>query len=75
MIGSSLQLITARVTVEMNEALKKEISREEIEAAVQQMGPLKSTRPDGLTYFFQNFWSIVGDQVCNLLKKNLGERE
>lgn len=47
------------------ERLLREFSKEEIYAALQQMSPHKALRPDGFsTWFFQDKWDVVGEEVC-----------
>lgn len=61
-----LQFIAAWVTVEMKEILQQEFTITEVEAIVQQMGPLESLGLDGFrACFYQTYWSIVDDEVCN----------
>ncbi|XP_041004011.1 uncharacterized protein LOC121249367 [Juglans microcarpa x Juglans regia] len=58
------QLEKLSVTPLMNEKLLRSFTKEEVEAIVFQMGPLKSPRPDGFgACFYYNFWSIVGKEV------------
>lgn len=52
----------------MNEKLVRGFIEEEVEATVFQMGPLKSPGPDSFgACFYQNFWSIVGEEVCKAI--------
>lgn len=45
----------------------KPFTRLEVEAALQQMGPLKSPRSDGFRVsFYQKYWIAVGTDVCNV---------
>lgn len=44
----------------------------EIEEALKQMAHLKSSSPNSYgAYFFQHYWSIIGDDVCNTVLKVL----
>lgn len=46
-----------RVTIVMNEDLQKKFTREEIEEALKQMGPLKSLGSNGFgAHFYQSYW-------------------
>lgn len=59
-----LRSISPRITDEMNEALIKPFSQEEIWEALQSIGDLKAPGPDGIpSIFYKRFWSIVGEQV------------
>lgn len=54
------------VTLEMNEQLTRELTQEEVHAAIQQMAPLKSPGLDGFPVcFYQNNWAEVGQEVCS----------
>lgn len=65
-IAKCVQQVEARVTSEMNDKLVRPFCRLEIEAAIQQMGPLKSPGPDGFgACFYQNHWDTIGEEVCN----------
>lgn len=67
-LDSCLSCIEERVNADMNEKLQKLFTREEIEEALHQMAPLKAPRPDGYNaQFFQFYWHIVGDEVCNTI--------
>lgn len=49
---------------EVNQRLSMAYTRDEIFMALQEMGPTKGPRDDGLpALFFQKCWSIVGDDV------------
>jgi hypothetical protein len=60
-----IQPLSPRITEEMNEALLKGFTKEEVGFALKQMAPLKAPEPDGLPAdFFQNHWELMGDEVC-----------
>ena len=64
------------MTNEMNESLVREFTREEVVAALKQIHLNKAPGPDGMSVvFFQKYWSIVGnnvtDMILNVLNHNL----
>ncbi|KAL0413324.1 UNVERIFIED_CONTAM: hypothetical protein Sradi_1534100 [Sesamum radiatum] len=60
--------LEGRVSRAMNKELIRTFTSEEITQAINQMHPLKSPGPDGMTaIFYQNFWSIVGPDVCSCI--------
>lgn len=83
--GQVFKYVPTIVSDEMNRSLTDELKEEEIKEAVFQMGCFKSPGPDGFNgYFFQNYWSIVGEDVCKMVKsffhsgrmlKELNQRE
>jgi hypothetical protein len=66
----NLQGIEGRVTPEMNVALVKEFSKEEIKEALNQMSPLKALSLDGLSAL-QDHWDMVGEEVCQAVLSSL----
>ena len=67
--SEDLDSIPQVVTGEMNEILIGEFQAWEVEAALNQMAPLKAPGPDGMPpLFFQNFWHLVkGDVTQSVL--------
>jgi hypothetical protein len=54
-----------RVTKDMNATLLREFTSSEVEAALNQMHPLKSPGPDGFSAcFYQRAWNTVKVEVC-----------
>ena len=52
----------------MNMDLSRSFTKEEVLAALKQLHPTKSLGPDGMsTLFFQKYWTIVGNNVTNLV--------
>ena len=79
-ISKVLDAIPTKVTEHMNQSFIKEFTREEIEIALNQMHPTKAPGLDGMiATFFQNYWSIVGnDVICmilNVLNSNMSMTE
>lgn len=55
-------------------SLLVETSNEEIQKAVFSMAPLKALGLDGFQVsFFQTYWDIVGQSVCEFVRSNLNE--
>lgn len=51
------------------DSLSSVISSQEIKEAVFQMGRFKAPGPDGIqAFFYQDFWTIVGNDVCDLVR-------
>ncbi|KAM1532558.1 hypothetical protein ACFX10_006565 [Malus domestica] len=68
--GSLLDCISPMVTEDMNQALLKPVSEDEIKAAVFKMGGLKAPGPDGFQgIFYQSFWDHVYADVCALVRE------
>ncbi|KAL0448671.1 UNVERIFIED_CONTAM: LINE-1 retrotransposable element O protein [Sesamum latifolium] len=60
-----LASVESRVTENMNSQLIRSFTIEEIMQALNQMNPLKSPGPDGMSpIFYQKFWDIVGPDAC-----------
>ncbi|KAL4310577.1 hypothetical protein GQ457_01G015360 [Hibiscus cannabinus] len=54
------------ITSNMNKALLRDFTREEVFHALQSMSPLKASGKDGLgAIFYQRFWHIIGIDVAN----------
>jgi hypothetical protein len=59
-VEECLESLEQRVSPTMNEALLKEFTMEEIDIALSQMHPLKSSSSDGfLVCFYQHSWDLV----------------
>jgi hypothetical protein len=64
--------LETRVIDETNGALLREFSMVEVDAALKQMHPLKSSGPDGMSAcFYQNVWSTVRSEVCKAVMEFL----
>lgn len=49
----------------MNDHLLRPFSRDEVEAAINQMEPIMAPGPDDMPpIFYQFFWSLIGDEIC-----------
>ncbi|MBA0730015.1 hypothetical protein Golax_023015, partial [Gossypium laxum] len=65
-------LVNSCLRLDQNDILflGKEVSREEINATLFDMAPLKSSGSDGFhALFFQNQWDLVGDAICDWIQK------
>jgi hypothetical protein len=64
-----LNLISPRVTSEVNESLTKEFTNLEIADALFQIGPLKAPGPDGFhARFFQRNWLVLKEEIIAAIK-------
>ena len=55
--------------------LTRSFTKEEVLTALKQLHPTKSPDPDGMSaLFFQKYWSIVGNNVTNLVLNVLNSR-
>jgi hypothetical protein len=67
-VEACLEGLDLRVQADMNQHLLAKFTALEVETAMGQMGPLKSSGSDGYaTCFFQKSWSTVGDEVCRAI--------
>lgn len=65
-----VNLFEAKVTDEMNTALCKPYTEEEISYALFQIGPLKAPGPDGLpARFFQRNWGLPKEYIIPVVPK------
>ncbi|XP_023886459.1 uncharacterized protein LOC111998599 [Quercus suber] len=56
------------ISDEMNQLLNVKFTKEKVVMAQKQMEPLKALGPDGLPpFFFQHYWSSVGDDVTEVV--------
>ncbi|XP_040996181.1 uncharacterized protein LOC121242376 [Juglans microcarpa x Juglans regia] len=63
-IDDCLKYLEARVIGDMNEALTKTFSKNEVEDALKQIAPLKSLGPNCFgACFYQSHWPIIGEEV------------
>jgi hypothetical protein len=63
-VDESLQELEPRVTGEMNQNLLRTFIPAEVDLALQQMHPLKSPGPDGMSAcFYQHSWATVKGEV------------
>ena len=52
----------------MNESLIREFTRDEVVIALKQIHPNKALGSDGMSaVFFQKHWSIVGNNITNMI--------
>ena len=70
--GASLEAVSERVTLEMNNVLLGSFRADEVWRALQQMHPTKSPEPDGMSpIFYQKYWDIVSVCVSNCVLQAL----
>jgi len=63
-----LEQCPSTVTEEMNEALIRQVTKEEVQQAVFQMGATKAPGPDGLSgLFYQSQWHIIHEDIFQLV--------
>nr|XP_020158374.1 uncharacterized protein LOC109743696 [Aegilops tauschii subsp. strangulata] len=68
-LDAVLQAIPSKVNEEINEALCREYTNEEIKTALFQMGPIKAPGPDGFpALFYQKHWKLLEEDVCAAVK-------
>ena len=61
-----LQVVQPQVTPAMNEQLMEDFTDEEIKEALDNIGDLKASGPDGMaTIFYKKFWGIVGRRITD----------
>ena len=62
-------LLESIISVEDNNDLCEDVSKEEIKDALFNLAPDKAPGPDGFTpFFFQKYWSVVGNSVVTAVK-------
>lgn len=67
-----LRHVVPRVTPEMNEALLREFTDEEIKQGLDGIGDLKAPGKDGMpALFYKNFWTTVGEDVTREVRNFL----
>ena len=67
-IQEVIDTMEPKVSVEMNQNLIRQFTKEEVEAALKQMHPTKSPGPNSMSaVFYQKFWDIVGNDVVNMV--------
>jgi hypothetical protein len=63
--------IPTKVSAEMNEALNRDYTNDEIKKALFQMGPTKATGSDGFpALFYQNHWDLLEEDIYVLQSKD-----
>uniref|UniRef100_A0A803PS53 Reverse transcriptase domain-containing protein n=1 Tax=Cannabis sativa TaxID=3483 RepID=A0A803PS53_CANSA len=73
-IHTVLDAIPATITPTMNLSLTRPFTSDEVVAALHSMSPDKSPGSDGMSaMFYQNYWSIVGDSVTEIVLGILNE--
>lgn len=68
-IAETVNSLPCIISADMNEALTKQLTLEEIYLALKQMHPSKSPGLDGFSpIFYQRFWPLVWDDVVNAVR-------
>ncbi|XP_059458257.1 uncharacterized protein LOC132187840 [Corylus avellana] len=68
-LEEALEFLPRRITAKMNADLERDLTFEEVSTALSQMAPLKSPGPNGFPAgFFQDNWTVVGNEVFLALK-------
>lgn len=64
------ELLTGKVSAEMNESLTKPFSDKEVGDTLFQIGPLKAPGPDCFpARFFQRNWSTLKDEIVCAMQR------
>lgn len=58
--------IRRKITDSMNTRLTRQVDDQEIKSALFSMNPHKA--PDGVSPFFQQFWNILGSDLCSAVR-------
>ena len=67
-IAEVTEAIPSMVTDEMNESLIREFTGDEVVVALKQIHPNKASGLDGMSaVFLQKHWSIVGNNITNMI--------
>lgn len=68
-MGQALSYITKVVTKEDNKRLMTQVTHQEIEAIVFQLGANKAPGPDGFSaLFYQAAWKEVNKEICDMVR-------
>ncbi|CAA7020953.1 unnamed protein product [Microthlaspi erraticum] len=66
----ALRYVTAQVTTDMNQALTKPPTNEEIKQAIYDINPEKAPGPDGMTsVFYHKFWEVTAKDVIAMVQE------
>jgi hypothetical protein len=75
-MGEVIDVISQKVTSEMNDQLMKPIGADEVKIALFQMFPTKAPGPDGFpAHFFQTHWELCGEEVTLAVLRVLEGRD
>lgn len=75
-IEASLNALDQKVTEEMNHNLLKPFTKAEVQNAVFHLSSYKAPGPNGYwTCFYQDYWHVVGDEVCEVVLSFLNSND
>lgn len=64
----STSFVSPKVTSEMNNCLSRRYTKDEVHAALLQMGPMKSSGPEDFgESFYQKYWHIIGEDISRVV--------
>lgn len=73
---ASLSALEKEVTQKINDDLIRPFTKDEVGSAVFQMGAYKACDRDGYgACFYQKYWSVVGDEVCEAILSFLNSNQ
>jgi exonuclease III len=65
-IDDLIQKVIPRVTEDMNKHLVGEFTRNEVKAALDDIGNLKAPGPDGMqSIVYKRYWNLMGDKIVD----------
>lgn len=79
-LSDIIEVVRPAIMLQQNESLNRPFSRDEIEGALSQMFPTKSSWVDGMhVLFYQKYWDVAGNDVMafclNILNEGASVKE